>query len=219
MIYNPTSAFARAVTAGEIIAVSATIYLNCPNKIVGSFLFSIGLLTVIQFGLKLYTGWTGIFADYIGTKAGRHAKIEGNDLSLTELSVLLVYILVGNFLGAGIVGALVNLCMPETRNVAVALMQNKEAVSISGMLMKGVLCGCLMQVAFIANAGSRTVEGFLVAILCIMGFILAGFEHSIADIAYAFIAMQWTAKTVVLLIAAVVGNLLGGHFTWLQLDR
>ena len=219
MLYNPTSAFARAVTAGEIIAVSATIYLNCTNKIIGAFLFSIGLLTVIQFGLKLYTGWTGVFADYIGVKAGRHEKIEGNDLTLTELSVLLVYILIGNFLGAGIIGALVNLCLPETRDAAVLLMQSKEAASLGGMVMKGVLCGCLMQVAFIANAGPRTIEGFLVAILCIMGFILAGFEHSIADIAYAFIAMQWTVQTVILLIAAVLGNLLGGHFTWLQLDR
>jgi len=219
MLYNPTSAFARAVTAGEIIAVSATIYLNCTNKVIGAFLFSIGLLTVIQFGLKLYTGWTGVFADYLGVKAGRHEKIEGNDLTLTELSVLLVYILVGNFLGAGIIGALVNLCLPETRDAAVLLMQNKEAVSLGGMVMKGILCGCLMQVAFIANAGPRTIEGFLVAILCIMGFILAGFEHSIADIAYAFIAMQWTVQTVILLIAAVLGNLLGGHFTWLQLDR
>lgn len=219
MFYNPASAFARAVTAGEIIAVSATIYLNCANKIVGAFLFSIGLLTVMQFGLKLFTGWTGVFADYIGVKAGRHEKIEGNDMTLSELSVLLVYILIGNFIGAGLIGVMVSYLLPETRDAAIVLMQNKEAVSIGGMLMKGVLCGCLMQVAFISNAGQRSLEGFLVAILCIMGFILAGFEHSIADIAYAFIAMRWTIQTVVLLGAAVVGNLLGGHFTWLQLDR
>lgn len=219
MIYNPASTFARAVTAGEIIAVAATIYLNCPNKIVGSFLFSIGLLVVVQFGLKLYTGWTGVFADYLGVKAGRHEKLEGADLSWTGLSVLLVYILIGNFIGAGIIGSLVCFTMPGTREAAIALMQNKEAVSIGGMLIKGVLCGCLMQVAFIFNAGTKDISGFFIAVMCIMGFILAGFEHSIADIAYAFIALQWTWKTVLLIGAAVVGNLIGGHFTWLQLDR
>lgn len=219
MIYNPTSTFARAVTAGEIIAVSAAIYLNCPNKIVGSFLFSIGLLTVIQFGLKLYTGWTGIFADYLGVKAGRHERLEGADLSVLELSILLVYILIGNFIGAGIIGSLVCFTMPETRDAAIALMQSKEAVSVGGMLMKGILCGCLMQVAFISNAGARSIEGFLISILCIMAFILAGFEHCIADIAYAFMALQWTWQTTMLIIVAIVGNLIGGHFTWLQLDR
>jgi formate/nitrite transporter FocA (FNT family) len=160
-----------------------------------------------------------VYADYIGVKAGRHTKVEGNDLTLTELSVLLVYILIGNFIGAGIVGSMVSFCMPETREAAIVLMQNKEAVSIGGLLVKGVFCGCLMQIAFISNCGKPSIEGFLVAVLCIMGFILAGFEHSIADIAYAFIALQWTWKTALLIGAAVVGNLIGGHFTWLQLDR
>ena len=48
--------FVRAVCAGASIALGGTVFLAVENKVVGSFLFSVGLLTVLVFGFDLFTG-------------------------------------------------------------------------------------------------------------------------------------------------------------------
>ncbi len=48
-----------AVFAGIMIAIGTAVYLNCSNRIVGAFLFSIGLITINEFGFNLYTGKVG----------------------------------------------------------------------------------------------------------------------------------------------------------------
>ncbi len=48
-----------SIFAGLMISIGAIIYLSCPNRIVGAFLFSVGLITIMEFGFKLYTGVIG----------------------------------------------------------------------------------------------------------------------------------------------------------------
>ena len=48
--------FIRSICAGAAIALGGTVFLACSNKIVGAFLFAIGLLTVLVFGFDLFTG-------------------------------------------------------------------------------------------------------------------------------------------------------------------
>ena len=48
-----------SIFAGVMIAIGAVIYLNCPNRIVGAFLFSIGLIVIMEFEFNLYTGKVG----------------------------------------------------------------------------------------------------------------------------------------------------------------
>ena len=54
----------KSVLAGILIALAVHIYLNCSNKIVGAFLFSIGLIGVMVLKASLYTGKVG----YVKTK-------------------------------------------------------------------------------------------------------------------------------------------------------
>ena len=222
MKLNTKLDFIRELMAGEIIAVAAGIYLQCQNKAVGAFLFAIGLLTVIRFQLRLYTGWTGIFADAMMLDRDMHHDcpwMKGWSLcNYGWRAAVLISILLTNVIGTLVVGGLIGICIPEAREAARALMEHKEEAGILAMLIKGVLCGCLMQIAFLAGK-ARNAEANLMVVLCIMGFILAGFEHSIADFAYAFIAWKWSWNTVMLLGAAVVGNFIGGHFTFDQLSR
>ena len=49
----------KSILAGVLIALAGHIYLNCSNKIVGAFLFSIGLIGVIVLKANLYTGKVG----------------------------------------------------------------------------------------------------------------------------------------------------------------
>ena len=47
----------KSILAGISIAIGATIFLLCENKIVGSLLFAVGILMVMEFKLLLYTGY------------------------------------------------------------------------------------------------------------------------------------------------------------------
>ena len=47
--------------AGILIAVSAIVYLKI-GGVVGAFLFSIGLLTILHFKLGLFTGKAGLLS-------------------------------------------------------------------------------------------------------------------------------------------------------------
>ena len=49
----------NAFLSGVMISVGGAVYLLCENKIVGSFLFSFGLFTIVQRGFALYTGKVG----------------------------------------------------------------------------------------------------------------------------------------------------------------
>ena len=49
----------RGIYAGLMIGIGGTIFLSVDNKIMGSFLFSIGLLMICMYNMNLYTGKIG----------------------------------------------------------------------------------------------------------------------------------------------------------------
>ena len=54
----------QAIFAGICISIAATVFLSVGGGVVGSLLFSMGLLTILSFQFKLYTGVVG----YTSTK-------------------------------------------------------------------------------------------------------------------------------------------------------
>ena len=54
-----TADWLLAMIAGLCISLCGAVYFSCPNPIMGSFLFGLGLCTIIFFELKLYTGKVG----------------------------------------------------------------------------------------------------------------------------------------------------------------
>ena len=51
--------FIKAVYAGFMIGVGGIVYLSVENRVIGSLLFSFGLLTIVTQGFYLYTGKIG----------------------------------------------------------------------------------------------------------------------------------------------------------------
>ena len=49
----------KGIYAGLMIGIGGTVYLSVENTIIGSFLFSIGLLMICMYGMNLYTGKIG----------------------------------------------------------------------------------------------------------------------------------------------------------------
>ena len=213
----------KSIAAGMSITLAATVFLQCENKIVGAFLFSIGLLSVIIFQFKLYTGYTGIFADAWIMNKETQTAFHVNDFRICDYKFRtkeLVKILFWNSVGTFALGSLIGYLVPEVRHKAMVLMLHKEEATWYAMLIKAVLCGALMQIAFLSRAkvGNHPECVYLIAIICVMAFILGGFEHSIADLAYRFLAWRCTWDTTLLLATAIIGNLIGGDITFRLAD-
>ncbi len=188
-----TSSFSRilrsSVLAGVCIGIAGFGYL-AEKSIVGAVLFAFGLLTVVHYGLKLYTGTAGFI---------RRGEI--GDLFL---------ILIGNIIGCLVV-ALIARCSPmPLQETAQGVLEGRLA---AGPLKGGVLaigCGFIMTTAVtFARQGKNLPLLFGVPL-----FIMCGFPHCIADAFYYlcvpinFWAAHWQA-ILAFYVAIVIGNFVG----------
>jgi formate/nitrite transporter FocA (FNT family) len=82
------------------------------------------------------------------------------------------------------------------------------------LLILAFFCGMLMFTAVDVfkkehlPAPARVVMVFL----CVMVFILSGFEHCIANMYYFSIADVWSRETFMLILLMTLGNSIGGNF-------
>ncbi len=173
----------RAFLAGVAIAIGGCVYLSCYEKWVGAILFSVGLLTVVAFRLDLYTGKVGYVVD-----------------NKPSYLIDILVIIIGNFIGSLFVG----LMMPHAgTEVAVAAKLDLEWYQA---IFKGILCGILM---FIAVDFYKQRQSFLAIFFCVPVFILAGFEHSIADMFYFCSAGSFTVESLIFILLVLLGNAIG----------
>lgn len=190
--------FVPAVYSGLCIGIGGMVYLNCENKIVGAFMFSIGLLTILIFGFNLYTGKVGYICQnkpaYIG-------------------QVAIVWL--GNFAGTAIMAGLCKL----TRNadkltqVCQGMVETKLNDSLLSLFVLAIFCGMLMFIAVDTYKHHYEKKDTMVTVVAILGvvvFILAGFEHCIADMFYFTLAGAFP-KAFPALIVMTLGNAVGGN--------
>ena len=175
----------RAILAGMMIGIGGCVYLGCEVKWVGAILFAVGLFTIFSFRLDLYTGKVGYIFD--------------NDRSYVPY---LLVVILGNFIGCLILGLMMPL--DAAVNLASAKLDNYEFLPV---LFKGVLCGMLM---FIAADCYKNTKSFIATFVCVPVFILAGFEHSIADMFYFCSAGAFSVESLVFIITVLIGNAIGG---------
>jgi formate/nitrite transporter FocA (FNT family) len=87
-------------------------------------------------------------------------------------------------------------------------MAAKLEASIGTTILRAVLCGVLMYLAVSIYREKNTVVGI---VFCVPAFILAGFEHSIADMFYfAASGFEGGLEGFALLILIILGNAVGG---------
>ena len=79
-----------AIIAGMLIGMGGTVYLSQTNPVIGSFLFAIGLYTIVAFQLHLFTG-----------------KIGYTPFQQPVYIIELVITWVGNLLGTGLTALMV----------------------------------------------------------------------------------------------------------------
>lgn len=145
-----------AFIAGLCIGIAGFGYLAEKN-IIGATLFSFGLLAVVGYGLKLYTGTAGFF------KKG-------------ELHQVLL-ILCGNIIGCGAMSLILRCSPMPLQETAQAILEGRLAL---GPLRGGILaigCGFIMTtIVTFAREGKNLPMLFGIPV-----FINCGFPHCVAD--------------------------------------
>lgn len=172
----------KSILAGVLIALAGVVYLSCTDKVVGSFLFSFGLCLVIILEANLYTGKVG----YIK--------------SVDDLSEVL-FMLILNLVSAYLVGLISG--MGPMHDSAAAIVTTKLETEWWITLLKSIGCGICI---YGAVEGYKKTKSFIPVILGVMCFILAGFNHVVAD-AFYIGAARFGSLQYLLLVA--IGNAIG----------
>jgi formate transporter len=225
------TSFMLAIVAGGGIGFGAlyyTIVASDPTlsfatiRVLGGFVFTLGLMLVLVGGAELFTGNNLIVM----------AWASGNVSTGTMLrNWAIVYF--GNFLGA--LGLIVmvffshHLDMNEGR-VGLSVISTavgKLRPDMVTLFFKGILCNVLVCAAvWLAYAGRSVTDKMVAVILPVSAFIAAGFEHCVANM--YFLPLAWllvqtghvsadvdtsliTASRIVHnLVPVTLGNIVGG---------
>lgn len=175
--------FIRAIAAGLMIGIAGAIYLAVGPPL-GAILFAIGLIIICNRKYNLYTGKIG----YIQKP--------------WEIIDMLIYI------GGNAVGTLM-IAATQTMG-AQDLVAAKLTLPWYLVLAKAIGCGFLMYIAVDVNKRDMRYP-YLGIITCIPAFILAGFEHSIADMYYFFCARSFTWQSLLFIVIVIIGNAIGAN--------
>lgn len=155
--------FRSAILAGFTIGLAGFGYLSMAsvlNGVVGAVVFAFGLLTIVAYKLKLFTGTAGF-------------------IKKDEVGSLLV-ILIGNVVGCSLVALMSRLSPNDINCVAERILAGRVS---NGALKSGVLaigCGFIMTTAVtFARKGNMLPLIFGVPL-----FIFCGFPHCLVDAFY-----------------------------------
>lgn len=189
--------FIKAILAGIFIGIAGLIYLSVDNKTIGAILFSFGLLMVVSKGYFLYTGKVGYLIPY--TKG---------------YLLVLLKTLLGNIIGIATVGLLfrftgISPIIDAAQYVALLKLDRTWYQT----LILAIFCGMMMYVG-VQGYKTMTIDllKVLIVIFAVTIFILAKFEHSIANLLYLFVGNVWSLKTLLYIGIWVIGNGIGSIF-------
>lgn len=156
-----------SILAGIMISIACAAYLSV-GGVVGALLFATGLLGILFYQMKLFTGKAGLL-------------VEGK-ITLTDLGIIWL----GNFIGTGI-GSFMFLGMrgTELAPTARSIIESRIASGDLKNIIAGVICGILM---YIATANWEKEKNVFLPIMCVATFILVGGNHCVADMGYFWLA-------------------------------
>jgi len=196
--------FRSAILAGICISIGGWVFLSLNStkllSCLGAILFTFGLLTVLHFKYKLFTGAVGFAPP---SKEG-----------ISDLTIILG----GNIVGCLLVALLARLSPMDLCGTATKLLGARLA---SGPLKCGLLaigCGFIMTAAVYHGRKGN----YLPTLFGVPVFILCGFPHCVADAFYylcvPFNQLEW--NVLLLYLSIVLGNSVGGNlYRWILPEK
>ncbi len=177
-----------SILAGICISIGGVAFLKV-GDIIGAILFSFGLITVVCYKMKLYTGVSG----FVETKK-----------DWIELPVIII----GNIVGCAFVAAAIKSAAPELIDKAQSIVEARIEKGFWNVTLLAVFCGFIMTT--VVNFARQKI--WLPLLFGIPLFIMCGFVHSIADAFYYNLALtptEWTGQAIIIYLASIIGNFIG----------
>ena len=178
-----------SVLAGIAIGIAGFGYLAV-GGLAGAVLFSFGLLTVVGYKLKLYTGTAGFI----------------NKGEFPELMLILL----GNIVGCLLVGLLTRASNMDLQAAAQKLLEIRLGNGPLRCGLLGIGCGFIMTTA----VTFAREKNYLPLLFGVPLFIICGFTHCVADAFYylavpaAFLKAHWL-EVLGVYLSIVLGNFIG----------
>ena len=187
-----------AMCAGFCVSIGCMVYLSVESKVLGAFLFNLGLFAILLFQFNLYTGKVG----YLLYNKPKYI-----------LDVITIWI--GNFCGVYLFSqlSLATRIGATLKEKSEKIAQVKLGDSNLSLFLLAVFCGLLMFIAvdsYKTYVEKKDTILCVIIILCIVVFILAGFEHCIANIFY-FSITGTLSEGMIPLLVVTIGNGVGGN--------
>lgn len=159
------------------------------GALAGAILFALGLLSIVGYKLKLFTGTAGF--------------IQKNEIGS------LFTILLGNIIGCFSIALLTSFSpmADAIQSAAANIMSTRLETGAIGCGMLAVGCGLLMTTA-VHFARQKNIFPLLLAVPL---FIVCGFPHCVAD-AFYYLTVPfntWSAELLVIYLVTVLGNAIG----------
>lgn len=238
---GPFRLFALAVLAGAFIGLGAIFATTVTTgvggtypfgitKLLGGFVFCLGLVLVIGAGAELFTGNNLIVMAWADRK-----------ISTKSLLYNWVVVYLGNFVGSILTAVMMLWSKQYTFSSgavglnALNIANAKVNLEFGQALVLGILCNALVCLAVWLSLGARSATDKIVAIMFpITAFVAAGFEHSVANMYFIsmglfiksgaggafwsgigktaadFANLTWGNFFVANLLPVTIGNIIGG---------
>ena len=220
------SALVLSVLAGVFISMGATFMLVVKSdsslpfaatQLLGGFSFALGLFLILAAGAELFTGNCLMV---MGPLSGR--------FTWGRLLASWCVVLLGNLAGSVLAAALVLAADVASANggafgaAAISVAEGKVALGWDVTFFRAVLCNLLVCLAvWVGHSANSVTDKFFSALLPVMAFMAAGFEHCVANMFFLPYALMLQATGVAAgtvdvggvlhnLSAATLGNLVGG---------
>lgn len=219
--------FVLAIFAGVFIAIagasasiaSATVSDPSTSRLLNALIFPGGLVMVVLAGSELFTGNCLLLIPLLEKKIKLHELLK---------SWFVVYL--GNLCGSLFVSSIfvyshtVGLFEGQLAQSLVNTAVTKTSLAFSDAFLRAILCNVLVCIAVWITIGASTAVGKVFGLyLPIVVFVLAGYEHCVANMFYipagifsageygiAAEGLNWGSFFLKNLLPVTLGNILGG---------
>lgn len=187
--------FAKSILAGFAISLSAYCYATLNGALIGTLLFSFGLISIVLYEFPLYTGRAGFI------------------LKTNEVPTLFMT-LMGNAIGCFFAATILTLSKSYETPLFIWNAVNNRSVfgyeDILPIICKAMCCGFIMTTA-VNFAKKQDIYGvfasFLPLLIGVPLFLLCGFFHSIVDAFYLSYSILNPSE-------GITSNILNGLLGW-----
>lgn len=213
----PGKYFVRAIITGFYVIVAiilsyttgAILFDKYPeiSKIIVAATFSFALALIVFLSGELFTGNT--FALSVG--------IQKRKVKIKDAVKVLIFSYLGNMLGSILLAYLFVKSEPSLiKDYIEPIVMAKVNLSVANMFIRGILCNFIVCLGYLTGIKMTSESGKMIMMFfCVFAFVIAGFEHSIANMgifSIGYFALGSLSLYSVLknLFFVTIGNIIGG---------